>query len=75
MQEEHPVLVVEDDHFYANIYKAKLAKEGIAARIVNNGEEAMKAVSEQVPALKPVLDRGVAGADPPRSHYADERRL
>lgn len=51
MQEEPYVLVVEDDHFYANIYKTKLAKESIAARLVGNGEEAMKAAREHRPAL------------------------
>jgi CheY-like chemotaxis protein len=45
------VLVVEDDYFYANIYRAKLAREGYGAEVVADGEQALKAVREKKPDL------------------------
>jgi DNA-binding response OmpR family regulator len=45
------VLVVEDDHFLAKIYKIKLAKENIEAKICSDGTEALKFIKEDKPAL------------------------
>ena len=56
------VLVVEDDPFYSNIYKAKFTKEGFDVRIAKNGDEAMKAARERKPDLM-LLDLIMAGKD------------
>jgi len=45
------VLVVEDDPFYANIYRTKLAKENIDAEVVMNGDAALVAARKRKPAL------------------------
>lgn len=45
------VLVVEDDKFYSNIYKVKLAKEGFDIRVANNGREALAFAREKMPEL------------------------
>ncbi len=51
MAENKFVLVVEDDPFYSNIYKAKLKKEGIDAEVVINGDAAMTIAKQRKPAL------------------------
>lgn len=51
MAENKFVLVVEDDPFYANIYKTKLKKEGIDAEVVINGDAAMAMAKKRKPAL------------------------
>lgn len=51
MTEKQFVLVVEDDPFYANIYKTKLKKEGIDAEVVINGDAAMVMAKKRKPAL------------------------
>lgn len=56
------VLVVEDDPFYSSIYETKLSKEGIPAKIVNDGDAALKAMRENLPALV-VLDLIMPGKD------------
>ena len=45
------ILVAEDDKFYANIYKTKLAKEGFDTVIVGNGQEALQFVQKERPDL------------------------
>lgn len=45
------LLVVEDDKFYANIYRTKFAKEGYAIRLASDGEEALRMAREQKPDL------------------------
>lgn len=62
MAEKNYVLVVEDDAFYANIYKTKLAKEKIEAQIVGNGNEAIKAARVRKPGLI-LLDLIMPGKD------------
>ena len=56
------VLVVEDDPFYASIYGTKLSKEGIAAKIVSDGDAAIKKMREELPVLV-VLDLIMSGKD------------
>lgn len=51
MEEKKFVLVVEDDPFYANVYKTKLKKEGIDAEVVVNGDAAMAVIKKRKPAL------------------------
>ena len=51
MSVEKKVLVVEDDHFLAKIYKIKLAKENISAIISSDGEEALEIIKKEKPAL------------------------
>ncbi len=58
----HVVLVVEDDKFYSNIYKVKLAKEGIDARLAADGNEALKFAREKKPDLV-LLDLIMPGKD------------
>lgn len=58
----HVVLVVEDDKFYSNIYKVKLAKEGIDARLAVDGNEALKFAREKKPDLV-LLDLIMPGKD------------
>lgn len=45
------ILVAEDDIYYANIYKIKLAKEGYDVAVVGNGDWALKFVKERTPNL------------------------
>lgn len=51
MSTEKKVLVVEDDHFLAKIYKIKLAKENIDAIISLDGDEALEIIKKEKPAL------------------------
>lgn len=45
------LLVVEDDKFYANIYRVKFAKEGFDTRLASDGDEALKMAREKKPSL------------------------
>lgn len=45
------VLIVEDDKFYANIYKTKLAKELYAVLVVGDGRKALEAMAARKPDL------------------------
>lgn len=45
------VLVAEDDKFYANIYKTKLAKEGFEIAVVGDGLQALQLARERKPDL------------------------
>jgi DNA-binding response OmpR family regulator len=45
------LLVVEDDKFYANIYRVKFAKEGFETRLASDGDEALKMAREKKPDL------------------------
>lgn len=45
------ILVVEDDRFYGNICKVKLAKAGYNVAVMSNGSWALKAVAEKKPDL------------------------
>lgn len=45
------ILVAEDDPFYANIYRVKLAKEGFDVEIAENGEKALEAIRRKKPDL------------------------
>ena len=45
------ILVAEDDQFYANIYKVKLAKEGYQVVLAFNGEETLKEARLKKPDL------------------------
>jgi len=45
------ILVAEDDPFYANIYRVKLAKEGFDVEIAGNGEKALEAIRRKKPDL------------------------
>lgn len=45
------LLVVEDDKFYANIYRVKFAKEGFDTRLATDGDEALKMAREKKPDL------------------------
>lgn len=45
------IIVAEDDLYYANIYKVKLAKEGYEPIVVGNGEWALKFARERKPDL------------------------
>lgn len=56
------MLVVEDDPFYSKIYKTKLAKENIESEVVNNGDEALKAVKVARPGFI-LLDLIMPGKD------------
>lgn len=49
------IIVAEDDLYYANIYKVKLAKEGYEPIVVGNGEWALKFARERKPDLM-ILD-------------------
>ncbi|HLB60960.1 MAG TPA: response regulator [Patescibacteria group bacterium] len=56
------VLVAEDDQFYANIYKVKLAKEGYDVTVVGNGEWVLSVAKKRKPNIilldlvMPVMD-------------------
>jgi len=45
------ILVAEDDQFYANIYKAKLAQEGYQVVVSEDGNQTLKAARERKPDL------------------------
>ncbi|MDO8498671.1 MAG: response regulator [bacterium] len=45
------ILVGEDENFYANIYKVKLAKEGFEVQVVGDGEMLLKAARDKKPDL------------------------
>ena len=62
MADEKYVLIVEDDPFYSNIYKTKMAAEGIVASIVHDGSAAIKAAQEKKPVVI-VLDLIMPGKD------------
>lgn len=62
MADEKYVLIVEDDPFYSNIYKTKMAAEGIQASIVHDGSAAIKAAQEKKPEVI-VLDLIMPGKD------------
>lgn len=62
MADEKYVLIVEDDPFYSNIYKTKMAAEGIQASIVHDGSAAIKAAQEKKPGVI-VLDLIMPGKD------------
>lgn len=51
MSDKKYILVAEDDKFYANIYKIKLAKEGFEVEVVGDGEQALKSARERQPDL------------------------
>ncbi len=51
MSEKPFVLVVEDDPFYGNIYRTKLAKENIDAEVVLNGDVALDFAKKRKPNL------------------------
>ncbi|MFH1667596.1 MAG: response regulator [Candidatus Komeilibacteria bacterium] len=61
-KQEKKVLVAEDDHFLAKIYKIKLAKEGINAEIATDGNEALAKIKELKPDLV-LLDLVMPGKD------------
>lgn len=56
------MLVVEDDNFYSNIYKVKLAKEGIDARVAGNGDDALALARREKPDLV-LMDLIMPGKD------------
>ena len=62
MNEEKYVLIVEDDPFYSSIYRTKSEKEGIAAVIVHDGDQALKTSREKIPSLI-LLDLIMPGKD------------
>jgi len=45
------VIIVEDDKFYGNIYKTKLAKAKFEAVVAGNGEEAIEMARKRKPDL------------------------
>jgi DNA-binding response OmpR family regulator len=45
------ILVAEDDKFLANAYRVKLTKSGYEVKMVSDGEEVIKALSEYTPDL------------------------
>ncbi len=51
IESQKKVLVVEDDIQISKVYEIKLAKEGILTVHANNGEDAMKLLSEEKPDL------------------------
>jgi CheY-like chemotaxis protein len=51
MNEIPLVLIIEDDPFYSKISKTKLTKEGIAVKVVDNGDDALNVLAEQKPNL------------------------
>lgn len=51
MENKKLVLVIEDDPFYANIYKMKLKKEGILAEVAINGDDGLAIARKEHPAL------------------------
>ncbi|MDH5533832.1 MAG: response regulator [Candidatus Pacebacteria bacterium] len=69
------VLVAEDDAFYGNVFKTKLAKEGYDVVVAVNGKKALELAAERVPDLMlldlvmPVMD----GFETLQSVKADEK--
>ncbi len=51
MNDNKLVLVIEDDSFYADIYKMKLQKEGIRAEIATDGAAGLALAKKETPAL------------------------
>ena len=51
MNETPFVLIVEDDPFYSKICSTKLAKEGVATKMVDNGSDALALIREEHPGL------------------------
>lgn len=45
------ILVVEDDKFYQNVYKAKLEKDGYSVELASDGEEALTKIKNDKPDL------------------------
>jgi DNA-binding response OmpR family regulator len=45
------IIVAQDDRFYANVFRAKLTKEGFDVAVVENGEDALKAIRSRRPDL------------------------
>lgn len=62
MPEKTFVLVVEDDAFYANIYRTKLSKEGFDVEVAENGDKALEIAKKRRPALM-LLDLIMPGKD------------
>lgn len=56
------ILVAEDDKFYANVYRVKLAKEGYQVMVVGNGEELLTEARKKTPDLI-LLDLIMPGKD------------
>lgn len=56
------ILVAEDDLFLANVYKAKLKKEGFDFLIAKDGDETMELIKEFQPNLL-ILDLVMRGKD------------
>lgn len=51
MERKKLVLVIEDDPFYANIYRMKLEKEGISAEVAMNGDAGFAIAQKEKPVL------------------------
>ncbi|KKR81119.1 MAG: Response regulator receiver protein [Candidatus Daviesbacteria bacterium GW2011_GWA1_41_61] len=51
MADKKYILVGEDDKFYANIYKIKLAKEGFDVEVVGDGEQVLTSARQKKPDL------------------------
>lgn len=51
MNNKKYILVAEDDKFYANIYKIKLAKEGYEVDVVPDGKQALEKIKIRKPDL------------------------
>jgi len=45
------ILVAEDDAFYGNVFKTKLAKEGFDVIVTENGKKALEVAKERIPNL------------------------
>jgi len=69
------ILVVDDDPFNCKLLMKQLAVEGYAARIATSGEEALVAVTEQLPdlILLDVMMPGIDGFEVARRLKADSR--
>ncbi len=63
MSEEKYVLIVEDDPFYSKIYKTKLGKESLNAKLASNGNEAVKVIKESGTPTLILLDLIMPGKD------------
>lgn len=55
-------LIVEDDPFYARLYKTAATKEGVDIQVIGSGDQAIAQARERIPALI-VLDLIIAGKD------------
>lgn len=51
MSDQKYILVGEDDKFYANIYKIKLAKEGFEVEVVGDGAQVLASARKRKPDL------------------------